>query len=58
MRVSISARTRRRDVDLGMRTFAIDIEVDAIGTVAGSAAGRCVIRRAIHENMTLRRLEV
>ena len=35
MRVSLTAMTRRRGVDLGTRTFAVDVEVDALGTVAG-----------------------
>ncbi|HEV2357608.1 MAG TPA: hypothetical protein VGZ23_08365 [bacterium] len=35
MQVAITARTRRRDVDLGIRTFLIDVQMDAIDTVAG-----------------------
>jgi hypothetical protein len=33
--VSMTARTRKADADLGMRTFAIDVELDALGTVQG-----------------------
>jgi DNA-binding transcriptional LysR family regulator len=36
MRVSIAAKTRHRGVDLGVRTVAVDIEVDALGAVQGS----------------------
>lgn len=35
VQIAITARTRRRDVDLGIRTFLIDVQMDAIDTVAG-----------------------
>src|SRR5579864_1842353 len=35
MHVSVTARTRRRDADLGTRTFLLDVQVDAAGSVAG-----------------------
>lgn len=36
LRVSLIARTRRRGVDVGMRTFALDVELHALATVAGA----------------------
>lgn len=35
LRVSLTARTRRRGVDVGTKTFALDVELRALGTVAG-----------------------
>lgn len=35
MRVSLTARTRQRGVDLGTTRIAVDVELDAIGTTAG-----------------------
>lgn len=35
IRVSMSARAQKHGVDLGTRTFSIDVELDAVGTVQG-----------------------
>lgn len=35
MRVSITARTRRRGINVGMQTLALDVELDALGTAQG-----------------------
>jgi hypothetical protein len=35
MQVVITARTRRRGVDLGGRTFLLDVALDAVGTTQG-----------------------
>ncbi|HEV2356233.1 MAG TPA: hypothetical protein VGZ23_01255 [bacterium] len=43
MSVSLTARTRQRGLNLGIRTFLIDVQVDAIGTVRGD--GYDVVRR-------------
>jgi hypothetical protein len=36
MHILLTAKTRRRDEDLGLRTFAADIEVRALGAVQGT----------------------
>lgn len=36
MHVLLTAKTRRRDVDLGLRTFTADVELRALGAVQGN----------------------
>lgn len=45
-RVLLTAETRRRDVDLGLRTFSADVEVRALGTV--QAAGYAITPQEAH----------
>ena len=40
MEVSITTNTQRHGVNLGIRTFLIDVRVDAIGTVQGNGYER------------------
>jgi hypothetical protein len=35
IRVSMTARTQKHGLDLGLRTFSIDVELDAVGMVQG-----------------------
>jgi hypothetical protein len=36
IRISMTALTQKQGVDLGPRTFSIDVEFDAVGTVQGN----------------------
>lgn len=35
MHISMTAKTRKHDVELGTRSFGIDVELDALGSVQG-----------------------